>query len=788
MAVSLGRFIENLTKSGLFSRAELAAFQEGLPAEKRPKDTQGLARELIRAGKLTKYQAAAVYQGKTKGLVLGEYTILDKIGAGGMGVVLKAQHRRMKRLVALKMLPAAAMKSQDAVPRFYREVEAAARLMHPNIVAAYDASEHEGIHYLVMEYVDGKDLAHTVSERGSLPVREAVNYGVQAAKGLEYAHSKGVVHRDIKPGNLLVDAEGTVKILDMGLARMFEADEAPSADRLTDSGQVMGTCDYMAPEQAEDTHAADARADIYSLGCTLYRLLTGKKPYEGDTLIKTLLAHREAPIPSLCDARPDVSAGLDKVFRRMMAKSPEDRYQSMAEVIEALEPCASSEMPVRQAASSGASEDGALTSFLQSLEAPPVVTQKKLAVAEETFKSHVDRDTGTGFARKLFPADRRQMGMYLAVGGAAAALVIMVALLFALVRGNGDHATQTSKEPEKATGQAAESLSGGGERASRAGRSRRARAGTTSARPVSGVEAQLRATLTGFWKPVSCLAFSPDGKTLVANGFGNGTVSEWDVVKAEKLRTVRPHDEIIASLAYSPNGQKVAIGTWKRATIWTRASGNMRHAYGWLRSTIESVAFSPDGRLLVTASSDKDTWLWDVESATTLWKIEDAGASYDRVRFSADGMEIMSCGWDGLVRIRDASTGQQQSELAGHEGPVRSLEVTSDGGWIVSGSDDKTVRVWDFRSGKARFVLEHPDQVFSVDISPDDAVIASGCVDGKVRLWALCDGKLLATLSDHTGPVRQVEFSSDGGTLASGGDDQTIRLWNVKVNLTRARR
>jgi len=299
-------------------------------------DGKALARVLVEAGALTKFQATLIYQNKPKALQFGEYVVLDKIGAGGMGQVYKARHRRMKRLVAIKVLPKAAVNSAEAVKRFQREVEAAARLVHPNIVIAHDAGQQDTMHFLVMEYVDGRDLAALVKADGPLTVDKAIDYTLQAARGLEFAHAEGVVHRDIKPANLLLDKRGVVKILDMGLARL-DAGDAAAKDGLTQSGQVMGTVDYMAPEQAMDTRAANAKADIYSLGCTLYRILVGDNVYGGETLIQKLLAHRENPIPSLTEKRPDVPAALDAVFQKMVAKRPEDRYESMQAVVEALE-------------------------------------------------------------------------------------------------------------------------------------------------------------------------------------------------------------------------------------------------------------------------------------------------------------------------------------------------------------------------------------------------------------------------------------------------------------------
>ncbi len=222
MPISVERFVQALKSTGIVTPAEAETLVQSLPADKRTGDADELARNLVRQNKLTRFQAAAIYQDKADGLLLGNYLILDKLGAGGMGQVFRARHRRMDRVVAIKVLSKKLLDSPDAVARFQREAKAAARLTHPNIVTAYDADEAGGMHFLVMEYVDGSDLAGVVKQQGPLPVSQALDYVLQAARGLEHAHGEGVVHRDIKPSNLLLDKKGTLKILDMGLARMSD--------------------------------------------------------------------------------------------------------------------------------------------------------------------------------------------------------------------------------------------------------------------------------------------------------------------------------------------------------------------------------------------------------------------------------------------------------------------------------------------------------------------------------------------------------------------------------------
>jgi serine/threonine protein kinase len=262
------------------------------------------------------------------------YRVLEMLGRGGMGAVYKAQHLLMQRLVALKVIDPGLTGNPAAVERFRREVIAAARLSHPNIVTALDAEQVGDLHFLVMEYVDGQSLADVVARHKRLPVPQACGYIAQAAAGLEHAFRCGMVHRDIKPHNLILTRQGQVKLLDFGLARFLS--ESPSQGGLTRQGALMGTPDYIAPEQSEDPHKADIRADIYSLGCTLYCLLAGQPPFPGGTLIQKVLAHLERTPEPLQQLRPDVPAALEQEVARMMAKRPEQRYQTPAEVIQAL--------------------------------------------------------------------------------------------------------------------------------------------------------------------------------------------------------------------------------------------------------------------------------------------------------------------------------------------------------------------------------------------------------------------------------------------------------------------
>lgn len=321
-------------QSGLLEVARLDAFLQKRGSDL-PVDPSVLADLLVREGLVTRFQADQFLRGKARGFLIGNYKVLDRIGAGGMALVYLCEHRQLRRRVAIKVLPTSFAKDEEYLKRFQREARAIAALEHPNIVRAYDLDHDNDLHFLVMEYVEGRPLHEVVKRQGPLPFGEAAHYARQAALGLQHAHEAGLVHRDIKPGNLMVDRTGTLKILDMGLARFAQEEGAEVLTR-----GLLGTPDYLSPEQARDSHSVDIRTDIYSLGCTLFYLLAGRPPFEGTPAQKIAFHQSTDPPPLVGMFRPETPAELEQIVGKMMAKNPAERYQTPAEAAEALEPLA----------------------------------------------------------------------------------------------------------------------------------------------------------------------------------------------------------------------------------------------------------------------------------------------------------------------------------------------------------------------------------------------------------------------------------------------------------------
>jgi formylglycine-generating enzyme required for sulfatase activity/tRNA A-37 threonylcarbamoyl transferase component Bud32 len=327
-----------LREAGLLEEAHL---EELLRQADGTRPAAELARELTERGWLTTYQAELLLRGDGHRLRVGPYCLLEWLGKGGMGEVFKARHRHLGRHAALKLIRREQLGHPDSVLRFRREARAAARLEHPNVVTVYDADRAGDIHFIAMEYVEGTDLGRLLRANGPLPAAEASECIRQAALGLQHAHEQGLVHRDLKPGNLMLTCKGpeqapTIKILDFGLARFLS--ELSDDAGLTPTGQWVGTPEFLAPEQARDSKSADIRADIFSLGCTLFRLLTDQPAFEGETSTDKITARLIGEARSLPALLPGAPAGLESVLARMLARAPDARYQMPAEVAAALAP------------------------------------------------------------------------------------------------------------------------------------------------------------------------------------------------------------------------------------------------------------------------------------------------------------------------------------------------------------------------------------------------------------------------------------------------------------------
>jgi serine/threonine protein kinase len=444
MTFELNRLLVALRESHVLSDAEFEAVQDSLPDSEDASAAGRLLRDLVQAKKLTSYQAKRLAGGMT--LVLGEYVIEELLGEGGMGKVFKATHSRLGRPTALKVIHEKYLHSDpQSAARFVREGRAIARLKHTNIVTAYDASVQDGVHFLAMEYIEGVTLGQLVAIGGPLSIDQTLDYLTQAAEALECAHRHGVVHRDIKPTNLMVErSTHQIKVLDLGVARLAsEKLHDAYAEDLTATGEIMGTFDYMAPEQAHDAKLVDHRADIYSLGCTLYLMITGKKIYEhATTVFEKARAHREDPIPGLGKYRANVPDAVADLYEQMVKKDPDERVQTMAEIINR----------ARQIRAT-LFRDGAPTVTLKSSQAIGA------AVPDEA-------DPGAAIPDAVVPGEKAKPstvkpGSKVRLGKFVPAAVLLAALVIAAIV-LGDHFARTRDMPGVQSDSPPPSLHGGG--------------------------------------------------------------------------------------------------------------------------------------------------------------------------------------------------------------------------------------------------------------------------------------------------------------------------------------
>ncbi|MDH6123064.1 tRNA A-37 threonylcarbamoyl transferase component Bud32/uncharacterized protein with WD repeat [Kitasatospora sp. GAS204A] len=653
-------------------------------------------------------------------LVGGRYRLTAVVGQGGMGRVWRGWDEVLGRQVAVKeVLPAPELSAEERsqlIRRTKVEAQAAARLRHAGIITVHDVVEQDGVPWIVMAYVDGPSLGALIARQERLGWEQVAVIGAQMAQSLAHAHSVGVVHRDLKPDNVLMDGEQAV-LTDFGIARILD-----TASTLTATHTVVGTPQFMPPEQLNG-QAVGASADLWSLGATLFTAVEGHPPFTGQTLMEILTAVLVKPVPTAAHAGPlaDVLAAL-LVREPGMRPDAAETARRLLALIAVPSPAPSPALratPIRTVPDLPMSAGPSRPEAAPGLSAAPTESAAAPAAAPAPSSGRV-----TGMRRRT-----------LILGGAGAGVLAAAGIGAAL--------SQMGARPARRS-------------------------------DIHGALLAASLATPDTYINVYAVAFSPDGKTLAAGG--DGSLRLWDVGAKSSIATLG--GDTVKSVAFSPDGKTLASSLDNGVRLWDVASKSSVADLQGHTSYVHGVAFSPDGKTFASGSEDRTVRLWDVASKSSIATLDGHTSGVSAVAFSPDG-KTLAAGCDGNVRLWDVASRRSVATLDTHVSSVSAVAFSSDGKTLAAGCGDYDVYLWDAAAKSSVATLRGTGGVYGVAFSPDGKTLVSGGDYHSVGLWDVASGSSIATLDGHTETVWSVAFSPDGKTFACGGHDGSVRLWNL---------